>query len=74
MRVLSPSLHAGVPSIRVVEPVATWIVCPVMVADATVTVAVDVAGGGLAGGLSVDLVAVGSGHLGFTGGGKSGCW
>ena len=45
-----------------------------MVADATVAVAVDVAGGGLAGGLSVDLAAVGSGRLGFAGGGEGGCW
>jgi hypothetical protein len=74
IHVLLPLSHARVPSICVVEPVAAWIVCLVMVADATVAVAADVAGGSLAGGLSVDLVAVGSGRLGFAGGGKGSYW
>jgi hypothetical protein len=53
---------------HVVEPVATWIVRPVMVADVAITVAADVAGGGLAGGLGVDLVAVSGGRLSLAGG------
>jgi hypothetical protein len=74
VHVLLPSSHAGVPSIHVIEPVATWIICLVMVADATIAVAADVASSSLAGGLSVDLAAVDSGCLGFTSGGESSRW
>jgi hypothetical protein len=58
MCMLLPSLHTGVPSIYAVEPITTWIICLVMVADATITIAADVAGDSLAGGIGIDLVAV----------------
>ena len=73
-RMLSPLSHAGVPSICAVEPIATWIVHPVMVTDAAVAVTADVAGDGLAGGIGVDLVAISGCWLGLTGGCKNGWW
>ena len=45
-----------------------------MVADAAVAIAADVAGGGLVGGLGVDLAAVSGSRLGLTGGCEGGWW
>jgi hypothetical protein len=45
-----------------------------MAADAAVTIAADVGGGGLVGRLGVDLAAVSGGRLGLAGGCKGGWW
>jgi hypothetical protein len=45
-----------------------------MAADAAVTIAADVGGGGLVGGLGIDLAAVSGGWLGLAGSCKGGWW